>query len=365
MAEHNRTVSWFSATGAGTADGSTAANAAVMAYDNITNYAQSEHDDVLIFLTGGDFNGAVAGLTVTRGGVTLIFPGRYSAAWGIVNSNAGANAVLSVNNSGTFIIGMYCSESTGTVRGIDIGSGRDGTYICDCYFDGGMSRGVYISGGSNGTVINCYFEWCGIYVIDSGHNLISNNHIWRCPSNAIYLANDAADRNIVEHNTIIGTGGPSPTPIGIDITLGDDNFIVDNFIAGCTQLKSDTGSNNHWEYNHGTLETNWTTALDGTEQDVFGTAALHKVPLNDTGVVRIYPDFNAMAVGDTVIIRVYRKNNGTNSRLALSITKNGVQTDKCPCYDVRYTATRTVRITIQRTAGVIVNNPIGIEEAVN
>lgn len=110
-------------------------------------------------------------------------------------------------------------------------------------------------------------------------------------------------------------------------------------------------------------ESDFTTALDGTEQDVFGSVATPAVPPGITGVVRLYPDLVNMGAADTVEIKVYRRNDGATLRLVDTVTYTGAQANDAPMLEVRFTRTRGLRVTVERTAGTVTVLPIGIEEA--
>lgn len=361
--EHERGVFWFKQTGTGTKDASTAANADDAADDNITAYGTANRDDVFLYLQGTiDFNGAVGGLTGIAGAHII---GLGGIATRVSNSNAGATYVINIplNANNCEVAGFYVLETTNTVEGIYVLA--DGVSVHNNICSGAMENGISITNA----------EWCGVYhnriyqITNDGIECIGGsqwtsifeNELTDVADNAIHINGTA--RNWVYRNIINGDAGT--TDVGLACSAGNFNMFADNWLGYCgTSLYTDTGTSNLWEDNHGTHETDWTTALDGTAQDMFGTAAAHKAPMNVTGVVRIYPDYNGMGAAHTVVITVNRKNDGTNSRQATSITKVGVQTDKCPVYEIRYTKTRTVHITIQRTAGGALTVPIGIEEAV-
>ena len=109
-------------------------------------------------------------------------------------------------------------------------------------------------------------------------------------------------------------------------------------------------------------DSTFTTPLDGTEQDVLGSIASPVGALDDaeSGVVRLYPDLVNMGVSDTVVFRFYRTNDGSNLRLVDTVTFSAAQTNDAPMLEVAVTDARTVRITVQRTAGTVTNVPIGV-----
>lgn len=361
---HDRSVIWADTAAAGLGDGSTATDPIAAAYDDPATYITADQDDVLIYKSGNyDFLGSVAGLTVDVAGFEILGYGFGQTTF--VNSNVAATRVISCTVNGMIFSSFGINESTATVEGIYIVN-TGSTCIHDIFFSNTMENGITYLDPSNQCLIwDCWFN----IVTDDGIECTGSGcKIWNCHFSdiggiPIHLNGNNADYAMVFDNKIAGGGA---SDYGIVIALGDDNIICNNFIGGCvTGLRTDTGTDNAWDGNIGTFESDWTTAVDGLVQDIFGTAAAHRYPLNASGMVRLYPDLVNMAAGDIVEIIVYRMNDGVNSRQATSITYNGAQTDLAPVLEFRYTETRTLYITLQRTAGVIVALPVGIEEGGN
>ena len=93
----------------------------------------------------------------------------------------------------------------------------------------------------------------------------------------------------------------------------------------------------------GLVFSNGTLTTSAVEQDLFS-------PTASDAYYAGYIFCHNMQVGDTVVIRVYVKDQeaGTN-RVFQTATLTGVQSD--PAYFVPFLPTKAFRITIQRTAG--------------
>jgi hypothetical protein len=254
------------------------------------------------------------------------------------------------------------------------GDGLTGVHLRKNVFSGlDPENGIRLNGTGAGGVKYCVVEYNEIHgSLNDGIELagiaqwctIRNNYIRSCSDNGISLNGANVGYNRVECNVIDGENGDTNT--GINIVSGDYNTIVKNAITNCVAQKSDTGSYNNFEGNEGTLESCFLTALDGSEQDVFGSSGSEKIPLNESGTVRLWLNLSNMTTvnGDTVVFRIYQiPSDGASSLLVNSYTYNNLQTNQCAPFEVQYTTKRGIYCTIERTAGTIVDLDIGICES--
>lgn len=88
--------------------------------------------------------------------------------------------------------------------------------------------------------------------------------------------------------------------------------------------------------------------MDGTEKTVVETTSVGDAQLD------VDADFNSMASGDTIVVRVYKRVDGTNYRLFDSFTLSGAQTyaAKSLVSATWYNDVNRVKVTLQQTAGV-------------
>lgn len=249
--EFNRKVFWVDVDdGVDTQDGKTFGTAR-LTIDAGYNLLTAQKDEVL--LVAGN---AVTDESANTAGVeadaqnTHIFALDQGTVQ-VSNSNGAATACFTISADSVEISGFQSSEGTNTVEFI-VSSSSNYSVIHDNIIHDGLENAVHLDGSGvfsrvyNNQIGDCTNDGIEVEGTDAK---IYGNVIHNVGDIGIHLSAGTAHDNFIYNNII--NGGASTTTTGITIASGaDDNHIDWNSITQCSNVMSDSGTNNGWgQYN--------------------------------------------------------------------------------------------------------------------
>lgn len=262
-----------------------------------------------VFINAGSYNenAATTGISISKDDCHYIGMGGVQCI--LQNSNAGATYVIYLNSVESVEISyLFIDEGTNTVEGIYVNGGSDNC-LHNNYFTGTMENNIQLSGSGRTVISNNRMDSAtndGIEV--SGSNLrsnIHNNYIANIGDNGINLNGDSVDRNFIFNNHINGTAGT--TDYAVQILLGDNNMIANNWFGECgTWPNNDTGSNNVWVDNKADMGDSAIARVnaDAVAED---TADFTNIDLWTSGLFEVTMDMSNCSDGGTWTLRLYEK----------------------------------------------------------
>lgn len=296
---------------------------AVATIDYAVGLATANQDD-WIFVnyksTVYDENALAGGVIVDKAGLHLIGLYGYGSVR-VENSKADATSVFLVSVNNVEIAGFAITEATNTVEGIVFQSSLD-SKIHDNIFTTTLENAIAcLSGYSqarieiyNNKILNSTNDGIELAYSATGSCVnchIHNNYFYNVGDNAIHINGDVSDGHYVHDNIINGNAGT--TSIGINVALGDNNIIVNNWIGGCVSPISDTGDGNVWDCWFDKITGSFTMEVgDGTSE----TDKVTNIDMPCSGKFVIEIDRTATdADAGTVTMRAYTKTDLSNYQI--------------------------------------------------
>lgn len=269
-----------------------------------------------IFVAPGNYDedAAVTGVTCNVSSVHIIGPGDLRTK--VDNSDAGAQYIFNVTQAYIEITGVLIENAVNTVEGIYVTGNFP--FIHHNYISGAMENGIHINGSANGIVEHNIIQLStndGIELTNTDSFKIRHNDIMGVGDYGIHLNGNAVDDNFVYDNRINGRAGV--TDIGINIVLGDNNIVVDNWIAECATLPiQDTGSNNIVVGNHVDKISGSFDVLVADAGNLTVKVTNIDLPSSCEFIIQCDIDtINENEAGKTVTIYAYAKVDGANYRI--------------------------------------------------